>query len=72
MIQAIEQETIDARIDILLTAWGYSEDDLASDDPDMQGSVHAARQRAYDAAASFPDAIGDDLFAEYVKEGLVR
>lgn len=72
MIEMLDQDTLDARTDILLAAWGYTADDMESDDPDMQSSVHAARQRAYDAATAFPSEIGDDLFAEYVSEGIIR
>lgn len=70
-VEEIDQETIDARIDILLEAWTYTAEDLESEDDDMQASVQNARQRAYVLAATFPSNIADDLFAEYVAEGLV-
>ncbi len=62
-----DQEVVDERIAILLATWGYT-----AEDEDNDAYAYAdAQQRAYDLAVSFPSQISDELFAEYVEEGLV-
>lgn len=68
-VEELDEETIAERIAILLEAAGIAE-------PDDEGSgdysyYHYQRNRAYEIAAQFPSQISDDLFAEYVAEGIV-
>lgn len=69
--EGFEQGMVEERIAILLETWDYTEEDMESEDREMQASVQGAQERAYELAVSFPSEISDDLFAEYVAEGLV-
>lgn len=61
------QDVIDERIEVLMEAWGLTEDDREAD----PGYYEYRENRAFELACSFPSEIATDLFAEFVAEGLV-
>ncbi len=65
--EGFEDETVEERMAILLDAWGVTEPDEDEDPADYE----YRRNRAYELAVSYPSEISDELFAEYVAEGLV-
>lgn len=67
-VEEIDEETLTERIAILLESWGVEQPDDMGDD---NGYYEYKRNQAYELASQFPSQISDDLFAEYVEEGLV-
>lgn len=65
--EGFTQDVIDERVEVLLEAWGLTEDDRDDD----RGYYEYRESRAYELAVSFPSEIATDLFAEFVAEGLV-
>ena len=67
--EGFDQDTINARIEMILESWGIVEPESGDDDG---GRWHESRNRAYEMAVQFPNEISDELFEEYLAAGLVK